>query len=382
MTYEGARSITGPYLAILGASAALVGFVGGFGEFIGYSLRIIFGSIADRTGKYWTITIVGTIVNLLVVPALALANSWEIAIFLILTERLGKAIRTPARDVMLSHAAQVVGRGWGFGLHEAMDQTGAVLGPLIVSIALYLNGTYSQSFSILLAPAIVALVVLALVRRIYPTPSDFETKTSAQSVQGSSSNVSKRKLPRIFWFYIAFIVVSVGGFANFQLISYHFKATGLFSNAQIPALYATAMGVDALAALGIGRLYDKRGLLILLSVPLLTIPITPLVFVNGGFGGVLTGVILWGAVLGIQETIMKAAISNMIPIARRGLVFGIFNTAYGISWFLGSSLMGILYGISISYIILFSIVAELVSIPIILAVTSKTKSKRLTTDGT
>ncbi len=292
MTYEEARSITGPYLAILGASAALVGFVGGFGEFIGYSLRIIFGSIADRTGKYWTITIVGTIVNLLVVPALALANSWEIATFLILTERLGKAIRTPARDVMLSHAALVVGRGWGFGLHEAMDQTGAVLGPLIVSIALYLNGSYSQSFSILLAPAIVALVVLALVRRIYPTPSDFETKTFVQSVQASSSNVealvSKRKLPRIFWFYIAFIVVSVGGFANFQLISYHFKATGLFSNAQIPALYATAMGVDALAALGIGRLFDKRGLLILLSVPLLTIPITPLVFANGGFGGVLT----------------------------------------------------------------------------------------------
>jgi MFS family permease len=385
LTYEGARGITGPYLAILGASAALVGFVAGLGEFIGYGMRIIFGYIADRTGRYWTITILGTILNLLAVPALALANTSEIAIILILAERLGKAVRTPARDVMLSHAANAVGRGWGFGLHEAMDQTGAVIGPLIVSMALYLNGSYSQGFSILLAPAIISVVVLVLVKTVYPRPVEFETNTIAHlahSNNGNSSSISintqrpNTKFPSIFWLYIAFVIASVGGFANFQLISYHFKTTALLTNAQIPALYASAMGVDALSALAIGRLFDKKGLLVLLSVPLLTIPITPLVFANGGgLGIVLIGIILWGGVLGIQETIMKATIAKMIPSSRRGVIFGIFNAAYGISWFLGSTLMGILYNISISYIILLSIIAEVVSIPIILVVSRRVKSE-------
>jgi MFS family permease len=379
-THEGARSVTGPYLAILGANAALVGFVAGLGEFIGQGMRIIFGFIADRTGRYWIIIIVGTILNLLVVPALALANSLDIAIILILAQRLGKAVRASPRDVLLSHAADAVGRGWGFGLHEAMDQTGAVLGPLIVSIVLYINGGYSQSFAILLAPAILSLVFLFLAKKLYPTPSDFETKTISHLIQKNNNNDiatqrSKRTFTGVFWFYIAFVAISVGGFANFQLISYHFKTTALLSNAQIPALYASAMGVEALTALAIGRLFDKKGILVVLLVPLLIIPITPLVFTNGGLGIVLIGIILWGGVLGIQETIMKATIANLTPTSRRGLVFGIFNAAYGISWFLGSTLMGVLYSISISYIILFSILAEVISIPIIFVVSHRFKSR-------
>ena len=142
MTYEGARSITGPYLAILGASATAVGIVAGFGELIGYALRLVSGYISDRTGKYWTVTLFGYFINLLAVPLLALAGSWEVAAFLMITERMGKAIRNPSRDAMLSHATQSIGRGWGFGLHEAMDQIGAILGPLIVATVLYLNGGF------------------------------------------------------------------------------------------------------------------------------------------------------------------------------------------------------------------------------------------------
>ncbi len=178
MTYEGTRSITGPYLLTLGTSAIVVGFIGGFGEFIGYGIRIVFESLADRSGKYWDITIFGYILNLLAVPLLALANHWDIAIALIITERFGKAIRTPARDVMLSHAAKEVGRGWGFGLHEAMDQIGAVLGPLIVSIVLFFRsgGGYSTSFGVLIVPAIIALVVLVFARKTYPNPHKFEAE--------------------------------------------------------------------------------------------------------------------------------------------------------------------------------------------------------------
>src|SRR6185437_7836333 len=160
MTYEGARSITGPYLAILGANAAIVGFVAGFGEFVGYALRLVSGYFADRTGKYWTFTIAGYACNLLAVPLLALAGHWWVAAVLIILERAGRAIRVPPRDAMLSHAGQKMGMGWVFGLHEAIDQIGAMLGPLIVALVLYMKGGYKESFAILLIPALIALTIL------------------------------------------------------------------------------------------------------------------------------------------------------------------------------------------------------------------------------
>ncbi|MEK7699337.1 MAG: MFS transporter, partial [Planctomycetota bacterium] len=122
MTYEGARSINGPYLAVLGASATTVGIIAGLGELIGHSLRLVSGYITDRIGRYWAITLFGYAINMIAVPAIALAGRWEIAAILMVTERIGKAIRTPARDAMLSHATREIGRGKGFGLHEALDQ--------------------------------------------------------------------------------------------------------------------------------------------------------------------------------------------------------------------------------------------------------------------
>jgi MFS family permease len=371
MTYEGARSVTGPYLAILGASAATVGIVGGFGEFIGYGVRIIFGSLADHTGKYWPITILGYTLNLLAVPFLALTNHWQIAVTLIIIERFGKAIRTPARDVMLSHAAKKIGTGWGFGLHEALDQIGAVIGPIIISVVLYIKGSYSQGFSILLVPAILSLCVLGLSKKLYPCPRDFEntikhiSSDAILTVKGDDRNFS-----RIFWLYLVFVCVSVAGFANFQLISYHFKIASIISDFQIPILFAIAMATDALVALVIGRIFDKKGLSTLVVIPLLSIPIAPLVFSMGNTGAI-TGMILWGAVLGIQDTIMRAVIGNMIPIARRGIAYGIFNTAYGGSWLVGSVLMGILYDTSVSYVIILSILLELLSFPLLFYFTKR-----------
>lgn len=374
MTYEGARSITGPYLAILGASATVVGIVGGLGEFTGYGIRIIFGSLADRTRKYWTMTIFGYFLSLLAVPLLGLANYWEIAALLIIAERLGKAIRTPARDVMLSHAAKEMGSGWGFGFHEAMDQIGAVIGPLIISMVLYFKGGYSESFFILIIPAILALSVVILAKRRYPNPQEFEINLTQQSAANANNVLEEKghKFPRTFWVYLAFVAISVGGYMNFQLISYHFKITSVISDAQIPLFFAIAMGTDALVALIIGRLFDKKGLLTLITIPILSIPIAPVIF-SSSYGSIVIGIVLWGAVMGIQETIMKSVIADMIPIARRGLAYGIFNTAYGTAWFFGSTLMGVLYDVSISYIIFFSIMAELISVPLLFAVINRFK---------
>ena len=245
ITYEGARSITGPFLAILGASAAVVGFVAGLGELVGYALRVVSGYFADRTQKYWTITIVGYLINLLAVPLLALTHHWPVAAVLIIMERLGKAIRTPARDAMLSHAGDHLGMGWGFGIHEAMDQIGAMCGPLIVAAVLYFKGDsdYPLAFAILAIPALLAIATLLFAKKIYPHPHQLSVKSIEFHSEG---------IPRIFWFYFIGALFVAAGFADFPLVAYHFEKKNLLPPAWIPLSYAIAMGVDGAAALGAG----------------------------------------------------------------------------------------------------------------------------------
>ena len=212
-------------------------------------------------------------------------------------------------------------------------------------------------------PAILALCVLVLSKKLYPTPQDFEKATEhvSSTILITEDN---RKFSRIFWLYLLFVSVSVAGYANFQLISYHFKITSIISDAQIPILFAIAMATDALVALVMGRLFDKKGLSTLIIVPVLSVSIEPLVFSMGNTGAVI-GMILWGAVMGMQDTIMRAAIGNMVSITKRGLAYGIFNTAYGGSWFVGSVLMGALYDTSVLYVIFLSILLELFSFPLL-----------------
>ncbi len=363
MTYEGARSVTGPYLAVLGATATTVGIVAGLGELIGYGLRLVFGYISDRTGRYWTITLAGYFLNLLAVPLLALAGHWEVAAMLMIAERMGKAIRTPARDAMLSHATHGLGRGWGFGLHEAMDQIGAVLGPLIVAAVLYARGDYQAGFAILLVPALLALGVLVAARLLYPQPRDLEQV---------SPGLDSRGFPRVFWFYLAAVALIAAGYADFPLIAYHFQQTPAITPAWIPVLYAVAMGADALAALFFGRLFDRRGLSVLAGVALLSAFFAPLVF-WGGFYLALAGMVLWGIGMGAQESIMRAAVAGMAPADRRGAAYGIFNTGYGLFWFLGSVLMGFLYDTSLPALVVFSVVIQLVAVPLFMRVSREAR---------
>ncbi|MCC7549900.1 MAG: MFS transporter [Methanobacterium sp.] len=352
MTYEGARSITGPYLALLGANAAVVGFVAGFGELVGYSLRLVSGYLADKSRRYWAMTILGYAVNLLAVPLLALAGNWPLAAMLLIAERMGKAIRTPPRDVMLSHAASQVGRGWGFGLHEAMDQIGAILGPLIVAIILYFYGNYQISFAFLLIPAILALTVLVISRILYPHPHDLEMDVP---------KIQTRGLMKVYWIYIAAVIFIALGFADFPLIAYHFQKVEIVSPVMIPIFYSVAMGVDAIAALLFGRLFDKIGMWSLIIAVLLSAFFTPLVF-WGGFNLALVGMALWGVGMGAQESIMRAAVAEMSPVNVRGSAYGVFSTIYGFSWFIGSFTLGILYDISIGIMVIFSLLAQLFAI--------------------
>lgn len=371
ITYEGARSITGPYLAVLGASASIVGLVAGLGEFVGYALRMFFGYLSDRTRSYWPLTIAGYGL-LFSIPLLAFAGYWQVAAFLIILERIGKAIRTPARDTMLSHATKKVGRGWGFGVHEALDQVGAIIGPVVFSLVFLFKGGYRYGFSILWIPAVLTLAILVVARIKVPSPVDLEVSETKNGKDGKDSR-EDNNLSKAYWFYTLFTFLSVAGFSNFQLISYHFKVQSVISDIQIPLFYAIAMGVDALVALIIGKTYDKIGMTSLMIIPLLTLPI-PFFAFSHSYSLAIIGAILWGAVLGIHETIMRAAIADITSIKRRGFAYGIFNTVYGFSWLFGSTVMGLLYEVSISYLVLFVIIAEVISLPVFFLVKKETKS--------
>jgi MFS family permease len=337
MTYEGARSVTGPYLGVLGASAVIVGLVAGFGEFLGYALRLVSGYLSDRTGSYWLITIIGYGVNLLAVPLLALTGRWELAVLMIVSERAGKAIRTPARDAMLSHAGSQTGLGWGFGLHGALDQMGAILGPLIVSAALYLKGGYQGAFAILAIPAVLAMVILFAARHFYPRPRDLDV---------APPDLAPGHLSRRFWVYVVAAALIAAGYADFPLIAFHFGKTGLIAPVWIPVLYSLGMAAEAVAALLLGRLFDKIGIGAMILATCGSALSGPLAFL-GGPAAAMTGMVLWGIGMGAQASVMRGTIAPLAPASQRGTAYGIFDAAYGLAWFAGSSLLGVLYDWSV-----------------------------------
>lgn len=352
VTYEGARSINGPYLAVLGANAAIVGFVAGFGELLGYSLRLFSGFLVDKTSRYWTLVIIGYLINLLAIPCLALVGQWQSAAALIILERIGKAIRSPAKDAILAHAGQRLGAGWTFGLHEALDQIGAMLGPLIIALVLFLKGSYRDGYALLLIPALISITFLLIARGIYPKPQDLEIPSPA---------LKSRGLNTTFWLYVIAASWIALGFVDFSLMAYHFEKKQVIPDVWIPITYALAMGISGPSALFLGWIYDRMGFPILIIVTLFSLFFAPLIFL-GNLTAILVGVCLWSIGLGAHESLMRAIVSKMIPIGKRGSAYGIFNMFFGISWFLGSAIMGIIYDISIYQLIVFSIVAQIIAV--------------------
>jgi MFS family permease len=359
-TYEGSRSMIGQYLGVLGAGALAVAVITGFGELLGYGLRLFSGSGADRTGWYWPITIAGYVLQMTVVPLLALAGSWQVAAALIILERVGKAMRNPPRDAMLSHAAKEMGYGWGFGVHEALDQFGALFGPLLVALVVATTGhNYRIAFAVLAVPAVIMLSILAAARMLYPRPQDLASDYTA-SVQG-------RGLPRVFWVYLVAAALVAAGFADFPIMAFHFQQHGTVSADMTPIFYAAAMAVSGTGSLVFGRLFDRAGIALLIPLTVVSAAYAPLAFL-GGFWPALVGSCLWGLGMGVHESIIPAAVAPMIAPDKRASAYGLFTAAYGIAWFAGSVVIGALFSVSLSAVVLFCVITELVAIPLIVLV--------------
>jgi MFS family permease len=369
MTYEGARSINGPFLQILGASGTTVGIVAGFGELVGYALRLVSGYISDKSHKYWAILLVGYVLNLLSVPLLAWAGYWQIAVLLMIAERAGKAIRNPTRDAMLSYASKETGRGWGFGLHEFMDQLGATLGPLLVSAVLYYRlDNFRESYFILLFPALCALSVLLAARKLYPRPQDLEIKIV------HLDDANKFTTPDFILYTIAAMSLATG-YADYPLIAYHFKQHAMIADVWIPMMYAMAMLTEGTIALIIGRLFDRVGAWTLVGATALSLFFAPLVFLMN-IHWAIVGMILWGIGMGAQGSIMKAMISDMVQVQKRATAFGLFDTFFGIAWFAGSAYMGYLYDTSINGLVAFSVNMQFIALILLIIFVTRYKKAR------
>ena len=361
-TYEGARSINGAFLASLGASSIVVGFVAGFGELIGYALRSVFGFFADKTHKYWVFAFFGYAINLLAVPALALAGNWPVAAALMIAERTGRAIRKPSMETMLSFTGKELGSGWVFGLNEFLDQFGATVGPLVVALVLFLKGSYKDSYGTLLISALVCLAVLVVARLLFPKPQDLDKKeTTELQTKGFNKN---------YWLYVLGGALIAAGFADFSLIAFHFQKTGVVATHFIPVLYAVAMAVAGVSSLLFGKLLDKMGFKVTLSAFFLGALFAPFVFL-GQFWLAFIGMVLWGIGMGAQDSLLKAVLSNMVAKEKRSTAFGLFDTGFGIAWFLGSAVMGILYSKSILAVIIFSVLLQLAALPVFKLATKK-----------
>lgn len=357
IVYEGARSVNGPYLNELGANAAVVGIIAGLGEFLGYAIRLISGYFSDKTKAYWLFVFVGY--GLLIsVPLLSMTGVWQLAALFIVTERIGKALRGPARDTIISQATRQIGTGLAFGITEAMDQIGAIAGPLIFSALFFFTGPaaknardYQNGYGLLWIPFVLLLICVSMAYRRFPNPRQFEPRDIKEE--------SSSKLSKLFWIYSAFTFATTLGFVNFIILGYHFKAKGIFTDTMIPFMYAAAMAVDGIAALIIGRLYDTfkirnknstGGLAVLIVIPVLSIAGAIFAFSGQAIAAVLS-MVIWGIVMGAHETVMRSAIADLTPSGKRGTGYGIFNTIYGIAFFIGSAVMGILYERSLPLLI-------------------------------
>jgi len=340
MVYEGARSIIGPYLGTLGASATVVGLVAGIGEFIGYGLRVVSGYAVVRTRHYWTWTIAGYALTVLSVPLIGATGLLAPALLLYGTERLGKAVRSPAKDTLLSFASAHTGRGAAFGVHQALDQTGAILGPLLLAAVLsWHEGDYRLAFGVLIVPGLLVLALLAWLRIRVPDPRDYET----DAVPLPSAEPLNQRLPARFWQYAGLVAVLSGGVASFPLLAFHAQAHHLLSDATVPLLFAVAMATDGASGLLVGRLYDRRGPLVLLVVPVAA-AVSSIAFTTDTTL-VWVGVAIWGLVNGVLDSTVKAVVTQLVPGARRAVAFGWLALVRGAGLLIAGGLLGVAYDV-------------------------------------
>ena len=374
MVYEGARSMYGPLLAALGASAVVVGAVTGAGEAMALMLRLVFGPVADRTGRYWTLTIVGYGLTAVCVPLLFLsprlgAAGLTFAITMILLERLGKAVRSPSKSALLAHAAGSVGRGRGFGVHKALDQVGAFAGPLLVAAVVAASSLW-VGMAVLVVPAAAAMVLLVALRLRVPDPSVYDPAATPPDpavppTRGWWAEAVGVGLPGDFFRYAVAASLTTGALVTFGIIGYHLTVEGIVPVAAVPVVYAAAMAVEAVAALLVGWAFDRVGARILLVVPIL-VAIVPALALGPTLSVVVAGVVVWGFAQGVQDSTIKAAVADLVEAPRRATAYGVFAGIQGLLAVVGGAGAGWLYDRSLTALVVVVALSQVVALALLI----------------
>jgi MFS family permease len=353
-TYEGGASINGQFLGSLGASAAAVSIIAGVGEFLGYTLRSVSGYLADKTGKYWPITFAGYTINLLAVPAMALAGTWQLAGAFVLAERIGRAFRKPTVEAMLSYSTGKHGKGWVYAVNTAMDETGATIGPLLIALLLFKGAGFRTGYGWLLISSAFALGALVAARMVFPVPSRLES--------GGPATAHAKGFTRAYWLYMTAGACFAAGLMSFEFVSYHLSSTETVNRHWIPIFLAFSTAGAVVASLVLGKSYDRIGVAAVVVAVVLAASFSPFVFF-GGFGLALFGLMLWGIGYATQDTLLKVLIASVLPEGRRNFAFGVFYLGYGGGWLLGSLVTGLLYERSRLAVVVFAVVVQLASVP-------------------
>ena len=355
VTYEGGASINGQFLGALGAGAAAISIIAGAGECLGYALRSVSGYIADRTGKHWPITFVGYAINLLAVPTMALAGTWQAAGALVLAERVGRAIRKPTIEAMLSYSTGKHGRGWVYAVNTAMDETGAMLGPLMIAFALSRGHDFRAGYRLLLISSLLALAALTVARVVFPVPSQLE--------RGGPPTARATGFTRAYWLYMVAGSCFAAGLMSFELISYHLSSGGTLAAHTVPIFLSIATASSVVASLVLGRSYDRVGIRAVVIAVILASLFSPFVFFGVSLWPVLIGLLLWGIGYATQDTLLKVLIATVLPEGKRNLAFGLFYVGYGGGWLIGSVMTGLLYERSRVALVIVAITVQLTSLP-------------------
>ena len=345
LCYEGMRSAIGPYLALLGASGTAVGIVSGTGEALGYALRYWSGALADRTHRYWAITIAGYSTNLVAVPLLALAGGWPAVAALVALERMGKGFRSPAKSTLTSFAASDLGAGRAFAINEAMDQAGALMGPLAVAGVLAWRGEtlsgFAWAFVLLAVPAAISVAVLLRARRLYPDPRSLEAEGA-----GGAAKLG----PNYAWYLVGVALIAIG-LADWPLIAYHLEKADVLDAKWLPIAYSAAMGFDGVVSLVAGLAFDRNrkrggtGASVLAGFTIAGAAYAVLAFTSDAHQRLfaIAGIALWSVVHAATNSIGKAMIAAIVPRGQRGRAYGLYYLVFGLAWWLGSIALGALY---------------------------------------
>jgi hypothetical protein len=370
MVYEGARSVTGPLLLQLGGTALVVGAVTGAGEAIALVLRLVFGAAADRTGRYWGLTLAGYAMTAVSVPLLAVTPflggaGLVVASGLILLERTGKAVRSPAKSTLLAFAAERVGIGRGFGVHKALDQVGAFAGPLLVAGVAAATAALWPGLAVLAMPGLFSLILLVWLRHRIGDPSQ-RPGEPPEAPRPAAPTAAAPRLPRRFWLFAASSAAATAGLVTFGVISFHLAREQLVSDAMVPVVYAGAMAVEAIAALAVGLLYDRLGPRVLYILPVLVAAVPALAFAPT-LGLAMAGVAVWAAAGGLQDSTVKALVAELVPAGRRATAYGMFAAVQGGAAVVGGVLAGGLYERSLPLLVAVVAAIQLVALVLYVA---------------